>query len=351
FSKGTRALKAGEVFKLEARTASKERTSPARTTTKSNPEQGGNFEWRSNGGTSLIQKRISQSKYSIRESLFAVNFRAAPCARESMKMRFIIPLQGLSEVHGPSTNRTGGLRTKKSTTEGHKNYRRACRGAPTSAVLPTRPKLLQDANAVFLLIIFSFGPRCHQTRTSRHTFTCVSCFLDCRSPDQSNGDSRVETSPTDDRKNIRERSRKNVFVCGECLLLPTVRPDDLDFDPIRSRLHLHALLIDRHLKLNRTPKRLEGASIRAKRSHLPARISEIWSGLMEAVAGSPCRRRQDLPLLLVYQTAVPSSCTRRPKSMWSLSDMWHEWLRGPSFGQRVSPLLFTCLVSHLVSFP
>ena len=31
---------------------------------------------------------------------FAVNFRAAPCALESMKMRFIIPLQGLSEVHG-----------------------------------------------------------------------------------------------------------------------------------------------------------------------------------------------------------------------------------------------------------
>ena len=63
--------------------------------------------------------------------------------------------------------------------------------------------------------------------------------------------------------------------------LPTVRRDDLDFEPIRSRPHLHASLIDRHLKLNRTPKRLEGASIRAKRSHLPARISEIWSGLME----------------------------------------------------------------------
>ena len=43
---------------------------------------------------------ISQSERSIRESLFAVNFQRAPCARESLKMRFIIPLQGLSEVHG-----------------------------------------------------------------------------------------------------------------------------------------------------------------------------------------------------------------------------------------------------------
>ncbi|PPR05299.1 hypothetical protein CVT26_011634 [Gymnopilus dilepis] len=101
------------------------------------------------------------------------------------------------------------------------------------------------------------------------------------SPDQRNGEPRVKTSPTDDRKNIRERSRKNVSVCGECLFLPTLRRDDLDFKPIRSRPHLHASLIDRHPKLNRTPKSPEGASIRGKRSHLAAKISEIWSGLME----------------------------------------------------------------------
>ena len=43
---------------------------------------------------------ISQSKRCIPESLFAVNFRAAPCALGSLETRFIIPLQGLSEVHG-----------------------------------------------------------------------------------------------------------------------------------------------------------------------------------------------------------------------------------------------------------
>ncbi|PPR05300.1 hypothetical protein CVT26_011636 [Gymnopilus dilepis] len=93
---GSRALKPGEVLKLEL-LARKGRHWRERL-----PNRIWNKGRTLNGGRTEPTRRfsISQSERSIPESLFAVNFRAAPCALGSLEMRFIIPLQGLSEVHG-----------------------------------------------------------------------------------------------------------------------------------------------------------------------------------------------------------------------------------------------------------